>query len=253
MDNRINIAVIVGVILTLGFAVTLTQDENKSMSEDQQSLNFEKTVDVIGTATKSVEPDTLIIEFGVETVGQTAHQSLEENSKNMRSIINSLKTVGITNEELSTSYLNIYPVYESHEDITSGRYIQEIVGYRVSNILSIETDQISDAASIIDLATEQGANRINQVSFTVSPSKITSVKEGLIEDAVLNAKSKALIAIKPLEQKIIGVSSIIVNDSGYSPAPMFQRSEAFTSSAPIYSSEQDISVSVNVVFFIADA
>ena len=100
MDNRINIAVIVGVILTLGFAVTLTQDENKSMSEDQQSLNFEKTVDVIGTATKSVEPDTLIIEFGVETVGQTAHQSLEENSKNMRSIINSLKTVGITNEEL---------------------------------------------------------------------------------------------------------------------------------------------------------
>ena len=228
MDNRINIAVIVGVILTLGFAVTLTQDENKSMSEDQQSLSFEKTVDVIGTATKSVEPDILIIEFGVETVG-------------------------ITNEELSTSYLNIYPVYESHEDTISGRYIQEIVGYHVSNILSIETDQISDAASIIDLATEQGANRINQVSFTVSPSKTTSVKEGLIEDAVLNAKSKALIAIKPLDQKIIGVSSIIVNDSGYSPAPMFQRSEAFTSSAPIYSSEQDISVSVNVVFFIADA
>ena len=100
MDNRINIAVIVGVILTLGFAVTLTQDENKSMSEDQQSLSFEKTVDVIGTATKSVEPDILIIEFGVETVGQTAKQSLEENSKNMRSVINSLKTVGITDEEL---------------------------------------------------------------------------------------------------------------------------------------------------------
>ena len=268
MDSRINIAVIVGVILTLAFAVTLTQTDNQGISQEEQTMKVEtteissempykhisskKTVDVIGTATKSVEPDTLIIEFGVETVAGTAKQALQQNSEKLSSAINSLKTAGISNNELSTSRLNIYPVYQSHEDLLSGRYVQEIVGFQASNILTIKTDQLSDAAKIIDLAIEQGANRVDLVSFTVSPPKSMAVKESLIEEAVLNAKSKAMIAIKPLNQKIVGVSSIIVNDAGYSPSPMFERAGTFASSTPIYSSEQDISVSVNVIFLIAD-
>ena len=252
MDNRVNIAVIIGVILTLGFAVTLTQIGNQGISQDEQVFNIEKTVNVIGTATKSVEPDTLIIEFGVETVAGTAKQALEQNSEKLSSAINSLKTIGISSDELSTSRLNIYPVYQSHEDLLSGRYVQEIVGFRASNILAVESDQLSDAAKIIDLAIDNGANRVDFVSFTVSPPKLKSVKESLIEEAVLDAKAKAKIAIKPLNQKIVGVSSVIVNDSGYSPTPMLQRTEMFAGSAPIYSSDQDISVNVNVIFLIAD-
>ncbi|SVE06315.1 uncharacterized protein METZ01_LOCUS459169, partial [marine metagenome] len=107
-------------------------------------------------------------------------------------------------------------------------------------------------ARIIDLVIGQGANRVDLVSFTVSQPVVKSVKESLIEEAVLNAKTKAEIAIKPLDQKIVGVSSVIVNDAGYSPSPMFERADVFASSAPIYSSDQDISVSVNVIFLIAD-
>jgi uncharacterized protein YggE len=55
-----------------------------------------------------------------------------------------------------------------------------------------------------------------------------------------------------LDQKIVGVSSIIVDDVGYSPSPMFERAGVFASSAPIFSSDQDISVNVNVIFLIAD-
>ena len=252
MDNRVNIAVIIGVILTLGFAVTLTQIGNQGVTQDEQVFNIEKTVNVIGTATKSVEPDTLIIEFGVETVAGTAKQALEQNSEKLSSAINSLKTIGISSDELSTSRLNIYPVYQSHEDLLSGRYVQEIVGFRASNILAVETDQLSDAAKIIDLVIGQGANRVDLVSFTVSTPKVKAVKESLIEEAVLNAKAKAEIAIKPLDQKIVGVSSIIVDDVGYSPSPMFERAGVFASSAPIFSSDQDISVNVNVIFLIAD-
>jgi len=92
----------------------------------------------------------------------------------------------------------------------------------------------------------------HSISFTVSTPKVKAVKESLIEEAVLNAKVKAEIAIKPLDQKIVGVNSIIVDDVGYSPSPMFERADMFTSSAPIFSSEQDISVNVNVIFLIAD-
>jgi len=181
VDNRVNIAVIIGVILTLGFAVTLTQIGNQGIAQDEQVFNIEKTVNVIGTATKSVEPDTLIIEFGVETVAGTAKQALEQNSEKLSSAINSLKTIGISSNELSTSRLNIYPVYQSHEDLLSGKYVQDIVGFRASNILAVETDHLSDAAKIIDLVIGQGANRVDSVSFTVSTPKVKVVKESLIE------------------------------------------------------------------------
>ena len=95
MDNRVNIAVIIGVILTLGFAVTLTQIGNPN-----RMSNIEKTVNVIGTATKSVEPDTLIIE---QTVAGTAKQALEQNSEKLSSAINSLKTIGISSNSLHIS------------------------------------------------------------------------------------------------------------------------------------------------------
>ena len=118
--------------------------------------------------------------------------------------------------------------------------------------MAVETDQLSDAAKIIDLVIGQGANRVDLVSFIVSTPKVKAVKESLIEEAVLNAKAKAEIAIKPLDQKIVGVSSIIVDDVGYSPSPMFERAGVFASSAPIFSSDKDISVNVNVIFLIAD-
>ena len=37
MDTRINIAVIVGVVFVLAFAVTLTQYENQAVSQDAES------------------------------------------------------------------------------------------------------------------------------------------------------------------------------------------------------------------------
>ena len=139
-----------------------------------------------------------------------------------------------------------------YEDLLSGKYVQDIVGFRASNILAVETDHLSDAAKIIDLVIGQGANRVDLVSFTDSTPKVKVVKESLIEEAVLNAKVKAEIAIKPLDQKIVGVSSITVDDIGYSPSPMFERADMFASSAPIFSSDQNISVNVNVIFLIAD-
>ena len=42
MDNRINIAVIVGVVLTLAFAVTFTQTDNQGISQDEQESPLAK-------------------------------------------------------------------------------------------------------------------------------------------------------------------------------------------------------------------
>ena len=90
MDNRINFAVIIGVILVLAFAVTLTQIENQGVSQntdyelsDELITHWlekydpsEQTISVTGSATASSNPDTLIVILGVESEAQTANESL---------------------------------------------------------------------------------------------------------------------------------------------------------------------------------
>ena len=97
MDNRVNIAVVVGVIFVLAFAVTLTQSDKQvesQVNEDEipEELIYEwlkkydpseQTISVSGTATASSNPDTLIIVLGVESVAKTANESLSENSNSL--------------------------------------------------------------------------------------------------------------------------------------------------------------------------
>ncbi|MBM3896816.1 MAG: DUF541 domain-containing protein, partial [Thaumarchaeota archaeon] len=156
----------------------------------------------------------------------------------------------------STSSLNIYPVYDSYQDKLTGRYTQELIGYRVSNILMVETSQLSLAADIIDSAVAAGANRVDSVYFTLSPEKQLEVNDSLLAQAVLNAKSKAEKALAPLDHKIIGVKAVSLSEFGMPPpipyydAVASYEGAAFKSSTPVFSSDQEVSTTANVIFVI---
>ena len=104
MDTRINIAVIVGVVFVLAFAVTLTQYENQAVSQDAEfEISDElmthwiekydpsqNTISVSGSATASSEPDTLIVVLGVDSEAKTANESLSQNSNSLNAVISSL-------------------------------------------------------------------------------------------------------------------------------------------------------------------
>ena len=65
-----------------------------------------------GNAFKKISPDKVSITLGVETQEKTAKEAGAKNAELMNAIINSLKGLGLTTDEISTSYFNVYPVYE---------------------------------------------------------------------------------------------------------------------------------------------
>ena len=99
-----NIAVILGVVFVLAFAVTLTQSENQVESQIvgddiPEELIYEwlkkydpseQTISVSGSSTISSNPDTLIIVLGVESEAKTANDSLSQNSDSLNSVISAL-------------------------------------------------------------------------------------------------------------------------------------------------------------------
>jgi uncharacterized protein YggE len=278
MDNRVNIGVVIGVIFVLAFAVTLTQSDKQVESQVETQFKSqvleddipeeliyewlkkydpsEQTISVSGSATASSNPDTLVIVLGVESEAKTANESLSQNSNSLNSVISSLTNSGLTEDDIQTSNFSIYPTYDSIKDF-NGNWQQVLTGYRVSNILSIQTDKIGSAGDIIDAAVSSGANRVDNVSFQLSDKKLQKISDDLIADAINDATQKAEKALVPLKQKIVGVKSVVIHDNvvPYYDSPMRASFDGFAESsmksAPIMSGDEEITTNVSVVFYIS--
>ncbi len=259
MEKKLSLAVLVGIALVVAaIAVGLQTHETQAFAQQVSFPSREKVLSVTGTATTSVEPDLLNIQFGVETEAKTAKEAINANNEAMTSIVTAIKNLGITEDELSTSSFNIYPVYDNIIDPKTDTYQKsELRGYKVSNMLSVKTTKLSMAGNIIDAAVEAGANRVDSVYFTLSPARQIAVQDELLNDAVLNAKSKAEKALDPLDQKIIGVKAVMLSEFGVPPPiPIYVREAASYDvggkSTPIFTSDQDVTTTANVIFLIGD-
>ena len=251
-------AVLAVAVMTLTSTGSLSLEVNQVWAQEAPVPSDERVISVTGTATTSVEPDLLVITFGVETQEVTAKQALDSNSQTMTGIIDAIKLTGITEDEINTSRFNIYPVYEGYEDPITKRWKQDLTGYQVTNTITVETTNLTLAADIIDGAVTAGANRVDNVSFTLSPEKHMQLKDDLIEKAIMNAQAKAENALAPLNYSITGVKAVSLSEfGGFPPMPMFDMAfsesmeRSFASSpTPIFSSNQDVSTTANVIFLI---
>ena len=215
----------------------------------------DRTATVTGAASSSVPPDRLVVVFGVEVVADTAREALSGNSELMGGVIDSLRAAGVTDDEISTSNLRVYPEYSYGE---SDKPL--IRGYSVSNTVRVETDMLDSATEIIDGGVAAGANRVDTVSFDLSAEARRAVSDALIERAVLDARQKAEAAIGPLGQRIVGVQSVSLADAPrdpWMPAGLARESADFgilqsSAPTPVFASEATVTVRAQVSFLIAE-
>ena len=190
MNKTITVAAAIGVVLALGFSLGAIPAglDAQAQTEPTPYPSREKTISVTGQANTSVDPDRLNIRFGVEIQKPTAKEALDENTANMNAIVDAIKATGVTDKEVSTSQFTIYPVYESYQEKETGIYKQKLVGYSVSNIITVETANLGIASEIIDGAVSAGANRVDSVYFSLSPQKKQQVNDDLLSEEIQKAK-----------------------------------------------------------------
>ena len=229
----------------------LSADVSEADTYDAYDTLDSGIITISGSAATSLDANILNIELGVSTVRDTAAQALNENSNQMNHIIDAMISVGIDVDELSTVRLSMHPEYRHQHDAVTGEYTQELAGYRVTNMISVDTDHLDMAADILDGAVSAGANRIDQVRFSVLPESETEARDGLIGAAVQQAKHKAALAVAPLGYDIVGVKSVTMVDSDVAIHDEHQFAYAEDSSAPlVFAGSKHLSVSVTVTFHI---
>ena len=222
--------------------------------------NNNTTLSLTGTATTIVKPDKVIVSLGVETTNKTANAALATNSRMMNKVIDALKEDGVKDNETSTIAFGISPSYnyssqqQSSSDNTtpsSGR----IIGFTVSNILQIQSTNISNTSKWIDTATAAGANTVDGIDFVLSDKKLEETKTNLIKQAMQDARAKADIVASAAGMKVIGIRSInLAIQQPPFPIPPTSSLEGQSLAAarptPIISGQEEVTTNVDVVFLI---
>lgn len=216
-------------------------------------------VSTSGTATVKVNPDKVSVTIGVETNGKTAEETAAANAELMEKVLAALKGLGIADDQISTNWYSVYPVYEWRSPPCIEIYPQppecdaksEITGYTASNSVTVTLDADEDVGKVIDTAVKAGATNVNGAYFFVSTERQEEIRNSLIEQAIDNARSRADKAAAAVDMEITGVKSINLNDVYF---PVFYKDFAMESagaSTPILPGQQEISMTVQVTFLMS--
>lgn len=233
----------------------------------QLDNNSRTIVSTSGSATNQVQPDKVSVTIGVETNGTTAQEASSKNANLTADILVALTDLGIPEEQISTSNYNVYPVYSQEQPIQPPEACimiyppppecqpkQDIIGYVASSSLTVTLDVDGDIAGgeVIDTAIEAGANTVNGVFFFISSERQEEIREGLIGDAIENARHRADVAATAVGMEVSGVKSLSLNDVHF---PFFSsgldtsfREGAATQLMP---GEQEVTMTVSVIYYMS--
>lgn len=241
-------------------SVDLECQPDAEICEQQIEETVKSVVSTSGTATVKVDPDKVTVTIGAETQGKTAEEAASKNAELMEKVIAALKELGIQDDEISTNWYSVYPEYDYRSPPCIEIYPQppecapknEITGYRASNSLSVTLDADTDVGKVIDAAVAAGANNISGAYFFVSEERQQEIRDNLIAEAIANARSRADKAADAVDMNVSGVKSINLNDV-YFPVIYkdFAAQEASGSSTPILPGQQQVSMTVQVTYFMS--
>jgi uncharacterized protein YggE len=149
-----------------------------------------KGVTVQGTGKVTLTPDLATIAVGVTAQGTSAGKAQDQASAAMARIIAAVKGLGVANADIASQWVSLQPQYDYS---SSGSTPPRVIGFQVSQSLSVKVRKIETSGDVIDAAVGAGATDIGGISFSVSdPAGATAqARAAAIADALARAKALA--------------------------------------------------------------
>ncbi len=212
---------------------------------------------VSGIGTKEVEADVAVISLGVESREETVAAARGAAAEAMTSVLDALSTLGVADDDVVTTSLNIYPiqVWVEVKDDNGSHNEPRITGYTVNNQVRVTVRDIEMADEVIDKAAEVGGDliRINNISFTVGDP--AAYADEIRRRAVEDAKAKAELYAEAFGVEL-GPVVFVQESSGGVPiqqGPVRQEmamARMSDASTPIESGDINLSITIQAGFSI---
>jgi uncharacterized protein YggE len=191
-------------------------------------------ITVTGTGTVQSVPDKAEFSLGVDSTGPTAREALAANSERMRRVLAALFAAGVAKGDVQTQDVSVSRSYPDN-------------GYSADNTVSVTINDLAKAGSILDAATNAGAN--NVYGPTLTPSDQDELQAKALRAAVDRARAKARVLADAAGVLLGSVTSI--TEGVDEPSPVYTADMARrAASAPIEPGKQQTQATVRVTFAI---
>lgn len=212
-----------------------------------QTAGAETTgISVTGEGKVTAEPDLVLLTLGIEAQEATVELARQRGAEAMERVLAALKGQGVADRDIQTRRLSITPVERADRD---GRVRRE--GYRVTNTVLAKLRAVDRAGAAIDASAAAGGDltRVQGIQLTIE--KPESLREQAREKALADARARAQQVARGLGV-VLGPARHFSEGTVSLPRPVaLQAREAVAApQTPISPGEQEVVVTVSVVFAI---
>lgn len=214
-----------------------------------QAEDSRRSITTTGNGVVITQNNRAVMYLAVETMSPDAKQAAQDNANIMTKVKHAVIGAGAAPDKIETDNYTMYPVYEYDKGKVKSRK------YEVNNRMKVVVEDLTKAGAVMDAAISAGANRIENIMFTVrNPGKY---KDDALREAAQDARRKADIIAASLGKTVTNIISVTDNSVRVSPRNYMMNARmaggndmAESAATPMEGGDAKVESSVTVVFEI---
>ena len=220
----------------------------KNVKAEVTSQPYARTISVSGEGEVTSKPDVAVVNLAVVSQGGSVKVVTEDGNKKMGQIVDVVKKLGVSEDDIKTTSYNLYPEYAYPENRKA-----VIAGYNLNQNVQVKVRDLTKVEDVLDQGVAAGSNQVGQISFEIDDDSIQ--RNEARDEAFADARKKAESMAGAAGVKVGRV--ITFSESGDFAQPYYARAEmvsydmeGVTSAPSIEPGSQETKITVNVTYEI---
>ncbi|WP_037283319.1 SIMPL domain-containing protein [Rubellimicrobium mesophilum] len=208
-----------------------------------------RVIQVVGEGRAMAAPDMARISLGVSHQAKTAGEAMDAMSAGTEAVLGRLGAEGINQADIQTGQLMLEPAY--NYNTPDGN--PEMTGFIATQMLDVKVREIGHLGEVLDAVVEDGANRVNGVSFDVADPQAAT--DEARRDAVTDARARAELYAEAAGVGLGNLVSISESTVYSPPMPMYDArggGVAEAAAVPVAPGQLSLTATVTVTYAIGE-
>lgn len=197
------------------FLLAATAAEIKGLRFVGSGVAATNTISVTGEGEVFAVPDIATFSVTVRETGKLVKDAQDAAAKKANDIISYLKEQGIEEKDIKTADYGVNPQYEwtrvaCTQDVYCPPGKQILVGYQVSQTLSVKVRDTKKAGELLSGVGSRGASEVSGLTFEIDDED--KLKAEARDKAIKQAQEKAKVLAKSLGVSLVRVVGFYENE-----------------------------------------
>ncbi|MDD5152601.1 MAG: SIMPL domain-containing protein [Candidatus Pacebacteria bacterium] len=208
--KALTVLAVVGAVLL--FAMTIT--EIKGYRFIGGGVSASNTISVSGDGEVYAAPDIATVSFTVTEESKKVADAQDKVTTKVKTALTAIRSLGVADKDIKTENYSSYPKYEYRQggtvvcmslDCPSPVSKQVLVGYEVSQYVSITVRDLDSVNSVVDALGTAGVTNMQGPDFAID--KQDAFKADARKQAIDKAKEKAKVLARDLGVSLVRIVS----------------------------------------------